>query len=145
VNTQVSIGIIVAAVLVAGAWIWYERTHQPLAAAPLQEEFTWSFVDRGVASSTPKTDVALSIAGVPALQLGTYDGECFAVAGSQWPLLTGELSAAICQWGTTGKEVGVFEQGSGLILKQGDVVGGDAQHPGSRSNFAPLQKQPTLK
>lgn len=140
-DTKVAVGIIIGALLMAGGWIWYERTHQSASGGPLQEEFTWSFIDRGVASSTPKTDVALRIAGVD-VPLGTFDGTCTAVAGSQWPLLPGELSGAICYAGNKGTEIGVFEQGGKLVLKRGDVGAGDAQHPGTRSNFTLLTKQP---
>lgn len=145
-NTKVSIGIIIAALLVAGGYIWYARTHLAAPTSPLVDEFTWSFLDRGVeaSSSIPKTDVALRIAGVD-VPLGTYDGSCFAVAGSQWPLLQGEVSGAICYWAGGGREIGVFEEGGKLVLKQGDVDEGDAETPGTRGNFVPLTKQPNLK
>jgi len=129
------------AVLIAGGWIWYSRTHQTLDSVPLQDEFTWSFIDRGVSATTsmPYTDVSLRIRGVD-VPLGTYEGTCFAVAGSQWPLLRGELSGAICYWAGGGKEVGVFEENGSLVLKEGDVDEGDAEHEGFRGNFVPLTR-----
>lgn len=142
-STKISLGIIAAAVIVAGVLVWYARTHAPAPATALTEEFTWSFIDRGVASSTPKTDVSLTIAGVE-VPLGTFDGTCTAIAGSQWPLLSGEISGAICYAGQSGTEIGVFEQDGSLVLKEGTITGGDAAHPGERTNFTPLTKQPTL-
>jgi len=141
-QTKVAIAIIVLALGVAGGWIWYERTHQRVDVSPVVNEFTWSFIDLGVEASTsmPKTQVSLRVAGVE-VPLGTFDGKCFAVAGSQWPLLQDELSGAICYWAGGGKEIGVFQQGSNLVLKQGDVDEGDAEHPGTRGNFVPLTKQ----
>jgi len=142
-NTKVVGWILVAVVLVAGGVIWYLR--QPGPNAPLAEEFTWSFIDRGVEATTsiPKTAVALRVAGVD-VPLGTYDGNCFAVAGSQWPLLTHELSGAICYWAGGGKEIGVFEEGSKLVLKEGDVGEGSNDSPGVRGNFKPFIKQPVF-
>jgi hypothetical protein len=144
-NTRAAVGIVVVVLVLAGAWIWYSRTHQPMVNEPLAKEFTWSFVDRGVdaQTSTPKTDVALRIAGVD-VPLGTYDGSCFAVVGSAWNLLPGEVSGAICYWAGGGKEIGVFEEGGKLVLKEGTVEEGDAETPGSRSNFKPLTKQPAF-
>jgi len=144
-NNRVAIGIIVLALGVAAGWIWYVRTHQPVADEPLKEEFTWSFIDRGVDASTsiPKTDVALRIAGVD-VPLGTFDGTCTAIAGSAWPFLPKEISGAICYFAGGGKEIGVFEEQGKLVLKQGDVSEGDAEHPGTRDNFVLLTKQPNL-
>ncbi|HEY6022029.1 MAG TPA: hypothetical protein VIY48_19830 [Candidatus Paceibacterota bacterium] len=144
-NNKAAVGIIVLALGVAAGWIWYTRTHQPVSVSPLQEEFTWSFVDRGVDASTsvPKTDIALRVAGVD-VPLGTFDGTCTAIAGSSWPFLPNEISGAICYFGGGGKEIGVFEEGGKLVLKQGEVSEGDAEHPGTRSNFVELKKQPTL-
>jgi hypothetical protein len=143
VSTKISIAIIAVAVIVAGLLIWYSRTHAPAAVTTLTEEFTWSFIDRGVSSSTPQTDVALRIAGVD-VPLGTFDGTCSALAGSQWPFLSGEISGAICYTASGGIEIGVFEQGGKLVLEQGEVGPGDAAHPGTRTNFKPLTKQPQL-
>lgn len=142
-QAKVSLGIIAAAVVIAGGYIWYARTHQIADTAPLKEEFTWSFVDRGVDASTsvPKTDVALRVAGVD-VPLGTFDGTCTAIAGSSWPFLPNEISGAICYFAGGGKEIGVFEEGNKLVLKEGDLSEGDAEHPGTRSNFVPLTKQP---
>src|ERR1043166_4242595 len=104
-NPKVAAGLAVALVALAAAFAWYRNTH-PLSATsePLKEEFSWSFLDRGVEASTsmPKTDVALRVAGVD-VPLGTYDGNCFSVAGSQWPLLRGEVSGAICYFAGGGK------------------------------------------
>lgn len=142
-QTKVSLAIIAAALIIAGAVIWYERTHTQADTGPLASEFTWSFTDLGVDASTsvPKTDVALAIAGVN-VRLGIFEGNCFAVAGSQWPLLQGELSGAICYWAGGGKEVGVFQDGNKLVLKEGDIDEGSDDSPGVRGNFTPLTKQP---
>ncbi len=144
-NNRVAIGIIVLALGVAAGWIWYIRTNQPLITEPLRQEFTWSFIDRGVDAETsvPKTDVALRVAGVD-VPLGTFDGTCTAIAGSAWPFLANEVSGAICYFAGGGKEIGVFEEGGKLVLKVGDVDEGDAEHPGTRSNFVTLTKQPNL-
>ena len=142
-QTKISLAVVAAAVIAAGAYIWYARDHTPADTAPLTEEFTWSFIDRGVVSSTPQTDVGLSIAGVN-VPLGTFAGTCTALAGSSWPFLAGEISGAVCMASSTGTEIGVFEERGKLILKEGTIAGGDAASPGQRSNFIPLTKQPSL-
>jgi hypothetical protein len=141
-NTKNAVIVIVVVLVLAGGWIWYQRTHSATVNEPLKQEFAWSFVDLGVDASTsvPKTDVSLRIAGVN-VPLGVYDGNCFSVAGSSWQLLSGEVSGAICYWAGGGKEVGVFEEGGKLVLKEGIVDEGDAEHPGSRSDFKLLTKQ----
>ncbi|MES2202824.1 MAG: hypothetical protein V4474_00630 [Patescibacteria group bacterium] len=145
---QLRTALLIVVLLLAAAvgWVWYRNAHTGLSPTiePLREEFTWSFVDRGVNATTsmPATDVALRVAGVD-VPLGTYDGNCFAIAGSQWPLLANELSGAICYFAGGGTEIGVFEEGGKLILKKGDVDEGDAEHAGTRGNFVPLSKQLT--
>ena len=137
--------IVVVAVALAAGWVWYQNTKDPVISEPLREEFAWSFVDRGVDAETsmPKTDVALRIRGID-VPLGTYDGNCFSIAGSQWELLRGEVSGAICYFAGGGTEIGVFEENGSLVLKQGDVEEGSAEVPGFRGNFVPLTKQPQL-
>jgi hypothetical protein len=141
-QTKISLAIIAAAILVAGGWVWYERTHLPTDTAPLQEEFDWSFTDLGVSATTsvPETQVSLTVAGVQ-VPLGSYEGDCFAVAGSAADLLPNELSGAICEWQGKGQEVGVFQQGTGLALMQGTVVGTNTASL-SRTNFVTIKKQP---
>ncbi len=142
-NPKVAFAIALLVILLAGGWIWYERTHLPTPAGPLQEEFDWSFVDLGVdaASSTPLTNVTLAVAGVPALSLGAFNGNCFAVAGSGADLLTNELSGVVCLWDGKGEEIGVFQNGSALELEEGTVVGTDATNLTRRSDFTQLTKQ----
>ena len=141
----VALVIALCAVGLAGAWIWYERAHTPTGTAALQEEFDWSFVDLGVnaASSTPETNVSLSIAGVPVVSLGALPGECFAIAGSPWPLLPNELSGTVCEWQGKGTEIGVFQnETGGLVLKQGSVTLSSSSLPVTRTNFTQLTKRP---
>lgn len=139
---RISIAIIAAAVIVAGGWIWYERTHENAAVAPLQEEFDWSFVDDSTPApdAIPTTDVSLKIAGVE-VPLGGYEGDCFSVAGSEADLLDNEVSGAICFYNGKGEEIGVFQQGTNLTLMQGQVSG-DSTSTLSRIDFVALKKQP---
>ncbi|MEK7068304.1 MAG: hypothetical protein AAB964_00635, partial [Patescibacteria group bacterium] len=71
-------------------------------------------------------------------------GNCFSVAGSSWELLENELTGAICYSAGGGKEIGVFEEGGTLVLKEGEVEEGGAETPGFRGNFAPLTNQPSF-
>ena len=144
---QLRTALIIVVVLLAGAvgWVWYQSAQTPIITEPLREEFEWSFVDRGVDAETsmPKTDVALRIRGID-IPLGTYDGNCFAIAGSQWELLRNEVSGVICYFAGGGTEIGVFEEGGALVLKKGVVEEGSAEEPGFRGNFEPLTNQPAL-
>jgi hypothetical protein len=137
-QARISIGIIAVALLAAGGWVWYERTHTPSTVAPLQEEFDWSFV--GTTSGVASTTVSLKIAGVE-VPLGTYTGDCFSVAGSEADLLPNELSGAICLSNGTGEEIGIFQEGTGLTLMQGQVTG-ESTSTLSRTGFVALKKQP---
>ena len=142
---KTALALAVAIVALAAVWVWYQSSHPPIVTEPLKEEFAWSFVDRGVnaSSSMPQTNVALRIRNID-IPLGTYDGNCFSIAGSAWPLLSGEVSGAICYFAGGGTEIGVFEEGSTLVLKKGDVEEGDAEHAGFRGNFVRLERQPQL-
>lgn len=136
---------VVALLVAATAWVWYKNMQTPLVTEPLREEFAWSFVDRGVdaEAGVPKTDVALRIRGID-IPLGTYEGNCFSIAGSQWPLLQGEVAGAICYFAGGGTEIGVFEEAGQLVLKKGVVEEGDAENPGFRGNFETFSNQPVL-
>ena len=142
---KVALMAVVIILAVAVGWVWYHNSLSPVVTEPLKEEFSWSFLDRGVnaTSSTPQTDVSLKVAGVP-VPLGTYSGNCFSIAGSQWALLPNEISGVICYFAGGGQEIGVFEEGGRLVLKLGDVDEGDAEHVGFRGNFVPLKNQPSF-
>lgn len=121
----------------------YMRSKPTLNTEPVKEEFAWTFVDRGINRPTgaPTTEVTLRIAQVD-IPLGIYVGSCFAIPGSAWPLLPNELTGAICYFAGAGQEIGVFEEGGTLVLKEGEIEEGDAEHPGTRGNFVPLVRQP---
>lgn len=131
-----ALAVVIPVVLAAGAYIWYMRANPPLNTDLLRQEFTWVFVDRGIAreSGAPTTEVSVKIAGVEK-KLGIYVGNCFAVAGSGWELLPNEVSGAICYWAGGGKEIGIFEEGGTLVIKEGEIEEGSAEEPGFRGNF----------
>lgn len=134
--------IIIGVVVLAGAYIAYLRSQSPLNTEPVRQEFAWVFVEAGQRpSGAPTTQVSLKIAGVE-VPIGAYVGSCFAIPGSSWELLPGELTGAICYWAGAGKEIGVFEEGGTLVLKEGDIEEGTEETPGIRGNFVPLTNQP---
>lgn len=134
--------IIIGVVVLAGAYIAYMRSQSSLNTEPVRQEFTWEFVEAGQRpSGAPSTRVTLKIAGVP-VDLGTYVGSCFAIPGSAWELLPNEVTGAICYWAGAGKEIGVFEEGGTLVLKEGDIEEATAETEGIRGNFVPINNQP---
>lgn len=139
---RTALAIVIGVVVLVVAYVAYLRTQSPLNTEPVRQEFEWSFVQSGTRpSGAPSTDVTLRVAGVD-VPLGTYVGECFAIPGSSWPLLKDELTGAICYWAGAGTEIGVFEEGGSLVLKEGDIEEGSAEVPGVRGNFRPLTNQP---
>jgi hypothetical protein len=140
---RTAIAVIIGVIVLAGAYVIYARSQSPLNTEPVRQEFEWKFVESGTRpSGAPTTQVTLSVAGVE-VPLGIYVGNCFSVAGSQWELLPREVTGAVCHWAGGGTEIGVFEEGGSLVLKEGEVEG-DAETPGTRGNFVPLKNQPPL-
>lgn len=139
-NTSIALLIIV---VLGAAGLWSYKNYQAQQQEPLKDQFAWSFIDRGVDPQLqmPQTLVKLAIAGVD-VDLGTYSGTCFVVEDSQWELLPNELTGAICYFAGGGTELGIFKEGDVLVLKKGDVEEGDAEQPGFRGNFVPLERQP---
>lgn len=137
---KTALAVIIPVVLAAGAYVLYMRANPPLNTDLLREEFTWVFVDRGVEreSGAPTTNVSVKFGGVEK-QLGIYVGNCFAIAGSAWELMPGEVSGAICYWAGGGKEIGIFEEGGTLVIKEGEIEEGTAEEPGFRGNFLPKE------
>lgn len=137
-NKQRALLILIAAVVLAGGVYTY-RSYQEGQIQPVVEQFKWGFVDLGVNEEihAPQTAVILTVAGVD-VQLGTFTGNCFAIEGSSWELLPGELSGAICYWAGGGTEIGVFRENGQLVLKKGYVEEGGAEGGGGRGGFVPL-------
>jgi hypothetical protein len=125
------IGALVVIVLAIIAWYTYRSTEENSAAVVLSEQFDWSLTT-GNGVSGPETTVVLRIAG-SGVPIGVLPGTCREIEGGEYPLLPNELSGIICEReGAAGIEIGVFEEGQGLVLKQGTVNGGE------RSNFVPM-------
>lgn len=136
-RTAIIVLIIVAAL--ALGWAAYSRLAPSQSLEPVRAQMSWAFVSLGVEPETfvPKTEVALVVAGVQ-VPVGVYDGNCFVVEDSEWPLMPNQVTGAICYWAGGGKEVGVFQERGGLVLKEGDVEEGTAEEEGSRGNYRPL-------
>jgi hypothetical protein len=117
--------------LAIGGWFMYQTTRNNAAAVILTEQFNWSLRDVGTAED-PKSDVSLRIAGVD-VPIGEVPGRCTVIDGEDWELLPGELTGIICQKIVRPHiEIGVFEEGGGLVLKRGDV------NADARTNFVPI-------
>jgi hypothetical protein len=97
---------------------------------------TWLLEDSGAVaeSGAPLTNVGVNVNGSQR-NVGVYEGSCFVVEDSEWPLLEGEVSGVICYFAGGGTELGMFEENGALVLKEGVVEEGSGDTEGMRGDF----------
>lgn len=137
--------VAVLAVVLIGGYFTYKgltddegpASHEPEASRDASSA-TWAFDPAGTdATEAPLTFVSVT-AGGKTYDAGTYQGSCFTIEGSNWELLPGELSGAICWWAGGGTELGLFTEGDELVVKRGYLEEGSAEVQGSRGDFSTL-------
>lgn len=123
-------------VLALAAWALASHLNAVKVDPAVVEQLQWKFVDQGVDPDTQgtTTKVFLTVAGVD-VPIGGYRGTCALVGATSTPLMQGEVSGVICARETTGKEVGIFNEGGKLVLKEGDVELNAEGVVSSRTNF----------
>ena len=92
---------------------------------------TWRFAPT-TRSDVPTTVVYVTIDGTE-YSVGEYTGSCSDTSLNS--RLSGELSASLCWYAGGGSEIGVFEEGTALVIKVGQVDEASAETPGFRGNF----------
>ncbi len=109
-------------VLALAAWALVSRLNATKIDPIVVEQLQWKLVDQGLDADTQATTtrVFLTVAGVD-VPVGGYRGTCALVGATSTPLLDGEVSGVICVRDNVGKEVGIFNEGGKLVLKEGDV------------------------
>lgn len=109
-------------VLALAAWALAAKLNSLKVDPVVVEQLQWKIVDQGADSDTQGTTtrVFLNVAGVD-VPVGGYRGTCALVGASTTPLLSGEVSGVICVRDLTGKEIGIFNEGGKLVLKEGDI------------------------
>ncbi len=123
-------------VLALAAWALVAKLNSLKVDPVVVNELQWKLVDQGVDQDTQGTTtrVFLTVAGVD-VPVGGYRGTCALVGATTTPLLPGEVSGVICARDNSGKEVGIFNEGGKLVLKEGDVELNADGSVVSRGNF----------
>jgi hypothetical protein len=127
-------------VLALGAWLLVRQLNSLKVDPVVVEQLQWKIVDQGVDPDTGGVSarVFLTIAGVD-VPIGGYRGSCELVDASTTPLLADEVSGVLCidrsTATTTGKEIGIFNEGGKLVLKEGEVVFNPDGTVAKRENF----------
>lgn len=129
----IAIGLIIAAF---AAWALASHLNSLKVDPAVVEQLQWKLVDQGVDPDTQGTTtrVFLTVAGVD-VPVGGYRGTCALVGATSTPLLAGEVSGVMCVRDNSGKEVGIFNEGGKLVLKEGDVELNADGSVISRGNF----------
>jgi len=127
------IGLVVLAI---AAWALVSRLNATKVDPVVVEQLQWKLVDQGVDPDTQGTTtrVFLTVAGVD-VPVGGYRGTCALVGATSTPLLDSEVSGVMCVRDNVGKEVGIFNEGGKLVLKEGDVELNADGTVISRTNF----------
>ena len=143
-QTQSLLGILAVLVLILGG-IYYlfdlgNGPNQTMFDIPAGEKivtYEWQLTELPEHPSVPgmpRTGVVLVAIG-NTYPVGEYDGSCFVIEESSWTLLENEKSGVICWWAGGGSEVGVFDEGGVLTLKEGILDEGSSEVPGFRGDF----------
>lgn len=123
-------------VLALGAWLLVRHLNSLKIDPVVVEQLQWKIVDQGVDPDTGGTSarVFLTIAGVD-VPVGGYRGTCTLVGGTSTPLLANEVSGVACLNQGSGKEIGIFNEGGKLVLKEGDIEMNADGSVAKRENF----------
>lgn len=123
-------------VLALAAWALVRHLNATKVDPVVVEQLQWKLVNQGLDADTQATTtrVYLTVAGVD-VPVGGYRGECTLVGATSTPLLENEVSGVICVRDLSGKEVGIFNEGGKLVLKEGDVELNALGEISTRTNF----------
>ena len=129
-------GALAIIVIIGGAyWIINSQTMQPEEQVQQSTPtITWNISELPEKDGIPRSSVTLAANG-KVYQLGEFDGSCFEVDASSWPLMPGEIAGVICWFAGGGSEVGVFEEGGSYVIKVGILEEGTAEIEGFRGDF----------
>ncbi len=137
-NIFVAVILIALGAVGATVFINKDKDKEPAESTSTSkvESYKWTFEEKGQEKGTgaPLTEVSLSYGGSTKV-IGTYQGSCSVIDNKAWTLLSGEKSGVICWFAGGGSEIGVFEEGGKLVVKEGFVEEGDAETSGSRGGF----------
>ncbi|TSC86542.1 MAG: hypothetical protein G01um10148_528 [Parcubacteria group bacterium Gr01-1014_8] len=129
--------VVGGAMLLAGFGFYLHDISKMTEAAPIVSgDVIWVIEAAGEdpESAAPLSSVAIK-RGAKTYELGTYAGSCFEIDNVSWKLYEGELTGVICWFAGGGEELGVFGEGSWLVVKRGQLDEGSAETPGVRGNF----------
>jgi hypothetical protein len=125
--------IVVLVLLGVGVWFIYHRPPAQNDVGVLANEFAWTLTPATSAQGTT-TAIQLRIAGVD-VPVRSMPGTCVEVSETNWELLQDELSGVVCRdTSGNGAEIGIFQSGTQLVLKQGTVTGS------TRTGFKEIQQ-----
>jgi|SRR3989344_1254172 len=140
-ETKSLLGVLaVLLVVLAGIFYFVDMGTAPGEGMPMEtgKQVTYEWRMEGVTDAEgvreAQTYVSLVTMGNE-YRIGTFDGSCFVIEESSWTLVENEKSGVICWWAGGGSEIGVFDEGGKLVLKQGSLEEGDAETPGFRGDF----------
>lgn len=121
-DKKYAITAVVLLILAVGAWALVNHLNSLKVDPAVVEQLQWKIVDQGVDPDTGGTSarVFLTIAGVD-VPIGGYRGSCALAGATTTPLLPGEVSGVICLNENSGKEIGIFNEGGKLVLKEGEI------------------------
>ena len=112
-STSVSLGILITVAIIAigVGTAAKDSLGQKEVAQEIEQEnvddprFAWEFqVVQHEEAAAPATDVVLRVDG-SVYEVGTYDGNCFAIEGSSWKYLDNEVTGVICWFASAGELV----------------------------------------
>lgn len=123
-------------VLALAAWALVRHLNATKVDPIVVEQLQWKLVDQGLDADTQATTtrVFLTVAGVD-VPVGGYRGTCALVGATSTPLLENEISGVTCVRNNSGKEIGIFNEGGKLVLKEGDIELNADGSVISRTNF----------
>lgn len=140
---KILIGLVAFAVIAGVAFVIHNNVAAPtasIATPALQDSnFSWKIEHLSEDSTSPTDKVSLVVGGSvnKTFPVDTYK---FLACSEQTSFEKdpNEIAQVICWHGGGGYEIGVFKEGNSYIVKQGGIDEGDAETPGSRSDFKTL-------
>ena len=138
-NSKLILAAVVVLLIAGGAYAVAHRAQAPavyvpgtasITTPPLSDNHSWTFEEAELSyDRIPATRVFIDGKFV-----GSYNGSCHTIEGTNWQLLPGESSGVICWYAGGGDEIGVF----GHEVRAGVLDEGSAEVPGTRGGFKTL-------
>jgi hypothetical protein len=145
----VAISVLVVAVSIAALQFrntWKQRADGsrsfPPSLIPIQNEpktYSWQFKEGpyNEAKHTPTVSVVLTLDD-KTYEVGTYEGDCFEIGSSAYPLRYDERIAVRCMSGDHGDEIGVLLDQGKLMVERAHLGKSYGVAPDFRGDFVPL-------